>query len=667
MGGLPVSNEKYHNIVSTRSTLGSFAQRLRRARVFGTPGVFQKQRSSFVMSSQDNTQSRFNAPEGEGTNGSNHGSSTRNKNGRNGKNGKTKEPHYQFNAETERENRPSKDMNDMIRAIDSVRQHMAEVDDLYEQLFQDIQGAVQNRKKVAELEKECQQKDDQIERQQDAIDSILERSGKKDEKLERKRLEIMEVEKAVEKKMADVEKLKARRELEAKQEELEMNKARKAQIEKQKAAQELELKARREKLEKEFRQRAEDEQKKVAALEAEKKRLSDQVKDLKTRNEAYVAELAAEKESFEEMAKLKGVFKEESTRSQKELQKMKDEFGLESKTLGFFRKKFGEISSQVHTISRKFSQDLNPKDWTSLHEKLRALDPHLASLPISGSEDSKLLRIAHTERIISFNLSTIVFKPFSSDNTFQPERHTAIDLLEQAALGLESSGDSKRAAAVFKSLAIRGFQSLRPLETASSVPSTRDEAFLQAVKPFLSLLVPETQYANLEDALRALVQSAISLWKSVQSDEFLDIKADLDLDPSLQTEWRSPFFDREGDANDAATVSPTSLGIFTLFPKITAKYSTDSAEPKVKVPGSFDDLKVGLQVHEICIHLGRGLSENSALVLRGEEEQHEMEEEMKDEKLRMELEATQKALADRNKMKLQRSGSASGSPPPTAE
>ncbi|KAL5328889.1 hypothetical protein ACEPPN_002397 [Leptodophora sp. 'Broadleaf-Isolate-01'] len=639
--------------------------------------------------SNENTQFRYTTPEEESANGSDHGSSTGYRNGRNGKKGKkgkAKKPHYQYDPETERENRSIKDMNDMIRAVDSARQHLSKVDDMYAQLSQDIQEAVQNRKRVAELEKQCQQKHDKIEKLQGTVDDIMERSGKRDEKLEKKKLEIEEAEKAVEKKMAEVDKLRAREVVKAKEAELERSQAHDAELKKQRLAQELELKECREKLEKDFKQLGEDERKKVADLEAEKKLLLGQVKELQTKTDAYVKKLAAEKERCEDMEKLKKFSKDEALESKKELQKMKDEFGLESNTREFFQKKFNEISSQVHTISTKFCQDLNPKvctsssflklfdpsliieckDWTLLHEKLKALEPCLASIPISGSDDSKLLRIVHAERIISSNLTTIFFKPFSSDNTFQSERQDAIDLLEQVTLGLENSGDSKRAAAVFKSLAIRGFQSLGPLQTTSA-PCARIEAFLEAVKSVLSLLVPETQYASLEDALRALVQSTISLWKSVQCDEFLDIKASLDLDPSLQTEWRSSFFDPEGDADDTAVASPSHSGIFTLFPKITAKCSIEIAEPKVKIPGSFDESKIGTQVHEICIHPGIGLFKDSALVLRAEEEQNEIEEELHQAKLMLELEATKKAQSERNKMKLQRNGSMSGPPSPITD
>lgn len=262
------------------------------------------------------------------------------------------------------------------------------------------------------------------------------------------------------------------------------------------------------------------------------------------------------------------------------------------------------------------------------------------------------------------HLGTIIFQPFSSDNTFQSERQNAVGLLEEAASSLETSGDTKRAAAVFRSLAIRGFQSPSPLSKASSTRNTRTEAFLQAVRPVLFLLVPETQYAGLEDALRALVQSAITLWNLVQSDEFLVIRASLDLDPSLQMEWHSSDFGAGYEGDSTVIPSKTQLRILTLFPKIIAKYSV-LAEQSNKVPGGFDDFKSVIQ-SQICIHSGVGLSVHSPLVLRGEEEQHEMEEELKDEELRMDLEARRKALDDRSKMKMQRHGSISSSSSPTA-
>ncbi|PVH89530.1 hypothetical protein DL98DRAFT_579322 [Cadophora sp. DSE1049] len=621
------------------------------------------------MSNHENKQFRFKENDGESTNGSDQGPSDRNRNGKKEKKGKAKEPHYQHPPEGTSRNGLNDEvpMTDMIRAVDLARQYMAVVDDIYEQLSHDIQDATQNRQKAVALEDQCRQKDEYIEKQEGTIDSILKSCGKKDDKLEQKKLEIEKAEKDLERKRAEVDKLKAREEMKAKEAELERNRAHDAQLKKQRASQEKEFKERKDKLEKDLKQREEDIKKKLTDVETENKSLSSQLKELNGRMNSYVKTLAAQKETFEETEKLKKVFKEEAIKAQNELQEIKDEFGLISNTPEFFQKSFGEIAKHIHAISTNFSHSLDSKDWASLHDKLRVLDPCFASIPISNSEDSKLLRTAHMERIISFNLCNLVFKPFSSDNTFQAERRNAVTLLEEAALGLERSGDNSRVTAVFKSLAIRGLRSSSQLQAASPALSRRTDAFIQAVKPVLSLLVPQAQHARLEDVMSTLAQSTISLWDSVQNDEFLEIRASLDLDPSLRMEWHSPHFDADCDSTGRAVTSSTRPRIFTLFPTITANSFAAVSEPTVKVPGSFENSKTETHMRELCIHPGIGMCESSALVLRGKEEQEEMVEEREAEEMRRDVEAKQKALFERTKMKSQRNGSITSLPSFSAE
>ena len=286
---------------------------------------------------------------------------------------------------------------------------------------------------------------------------------------------------------------------------------------------------------------------------------------------------------------------------------------------------------------------------------------------MSNSKESMLLRTAHMHRIISSNLSILIFKPFSSDTTFQAERQNAVRLLEEATLGLERTTDNKRVAAVFKSLAMQGLRSASQVQAVSPAPPTRVDAFTKAIKPFLFLLAPQAQHASLEDTLCALAQSAISLWDSAQSDEFLDITASLDLDLALRAKWGSPRFDDDSESPDYAITSSTDPEIFTLFPSITARAFTVASEPSVQIPGSFENSKAEPQVRKLIIHYGIGMCESSGLVGRGKDEQQDMEEELKDEKLRKELEATQKALSERSKMKSQRNGSITSLPSPSAE
>ncbi len=264
----------------------------------------------------------------------------------------------------------------------------------------------------------------------------------------------------------------------------------------------------------------------------------------------------------------------------------------------------------------------------------------------------------------------IILQTFSSDATFQAERRNSVQILETALLGLSQSTDSNRAATVFKALAVRGLQSGRLLlaksaPTALESSDTRVGAFVLVVMRILSLLVVKSEHKNLERDLSGLAQRAIEVWNSAQTDEALDIKASLDLDPSLRTKWRSPTFDAEDWSAPGGIVSSTHPPIFTLFPTVMAKVQSQITENGVKIPGSFEETRSQPQVQEFCIHDGIGMAESSALVVRGKEEQEQREEDEKDRKVALVLEKAQQELEARKKIKSQRTGSISGLSSPT--
>ncbi|KAK0128484.1 hypothetical protein ONS95_000456 [Cadophora gregata] len=652
MGGLPnhrFSVEKNREITRFESTLGSLTRRL-----------------SLAKNSKETKRSFFNMPQpkngsdGDSPAGSSQGSAGRYKIKRNGNT-----PH---NAPERADNNEVHSViGDFLRATRSAQNAIASVDELYRQCANDVLEATENRERVDELKALCRDKDAEIQQCNTALDVMLKRSEDKEVALEDDKAHLDEEKEKFEQMKSDFLRSKQKDESRARELEERITKQAESKLKKDTANLEKNFTERQAKLEKDLKQREADNKKKLTDLEAENKRLSNQVKDLKNQEDSYVKTLALEKEKFEDMEQLRKMSKEEAIRSHKELQMMKEEFGLVSNPPDFFQKRFGDIAKQIHVISTKFCQGLNPNDWASIHGKLKDIDSCFAIVPISDSSDSKLLRTAHTERILSSTLSTLIFRPFSSDSTFQAERKNATNLLEEAALGLEHFGGNRRAAAVLRSLALRGLRSSNQLQAVSAAPSSRTDAFLESVKPVLSLLIPQAQHAKLEDALRNLAKAAISLWDSVQNDEFLDIQASLDLDHSFRSEWSSALFDPDYESNDRTVLSLTCPKIFTLFPNITAKAVATFPEPTVNVPGSFETSKVETQMQEICIHPGVGMCESSALFMKGKDEQEELEGEWKREVLAKELEATEKARLERHKMKAQRHGSVTSLPSPSAE
>lgn len=307
------------------------------------------------------------------------------------------------------------------------------------------------------------------------------------------------------------------------------------------------------------------------------------------------------------------------------------------------------------------------QSWSSIHAQLKTLDPCFASIPISDSEESGLLRAAHVQRIISIQLCKIILQPFSSDETFQPERQDAVTLLEKvfSALG---QGYSRRAATVFQALAVRGLShNLSTQSEAGSLRQSRAETFVKAVLPATSLLTPDSELQALESDLAALAKLTISTWAFAQSEEELVIEVRLDLRLELRKEWRSPVYDPDHDTTNAAAASSARPGTFTLFPNIAARsYAETDETSDVQVPGSFEQANVTVSGQAITIHPGIGMAGSSALVVRGKQEQERMEEDEKVENLKQQADEVKRALEDIEKSKSQRTGSVSSPSSPSS-
>ena len=61
------------------------------------------------------------------------------------------------------------------------------------------------------------------------------------------------------------------------------------------------------------------------------------------------------------------------------------------------------------------------KDFQTIYNNLKSSDTCFSSVPISNSEDSKNLRSAHAQRVISSYLQRIIWQPFSSEKLIQQE------------------------------------------------------------------------------------------------------------------------------------------------------------------------------------------------------------------------------------------------------
>jgi len=304
-------------------------------------------------------------------------------------------------------------------------------------------------------------------------------------------------------------------------------------------------------------------------------------------------------------------------------------------------------------------------------------DIAFASIPISESRESRDLRIARAQVIISSSLCDIVWQPFSSEKTVQyPELVSVLrDISAELAKANHGSTSGPRAAGIWRALTMRALQSLPPPPLPSTQsnppPLSRAERVTNKVLSILSPLVAPSQEPQLRDDLRALANSAISVWSSAQTGG-LQLIVSSSLDLSQRNEWRSLVFDPPSTDD---VVSSTYPRIFTLFPRVTALKMPVLAEAPASLPGSWPEQNQEPYVNETRIHPGTGLPEWSVLVLRGKEEQEWRKQCIEAERIQDKLAALEKerqeleARGGRNAHSRAGSlvGSTSGPTSPTAQ
>jgi hypothetical protein len=267
--------------------------------------------------------------------------------------------------------------------------------------------------------------------------------------------------------------------------------------------------------------------------------------------------------------------------------------------------------------------------------ELKAADGCFSSVPISNSDESHLLRIAHAQRVISSFLCDIVWQPFSSEHTLQhPEFIGSLGIIaDQLAKSNHGNSAGGRAETVWASLTMRALQSLEraspsaPNSTAqdTQVPSRADTVVSEVLR-VLAPLVNPAQSSRFRNEVADLAHSATLIWNCAQTGELkLSVRPTLDLENHL--EWRSTF-DDETAANTAFSTHPRT---FTLFPRVITKEVILSDKSPGGPPGSWPELKQGPLMLETCIHPGTGMLECSSVVIRGKDEGDErlLEEEEK--------------------------------------
>lgn len=241
-----------------------------------------------------------------------------------------------------------------------------------------------------------------------------------------------------------------------------------------------------------------------------------------------------------------------------------------------------------------------------MHDKIEDVDSGFTSVPISGSEVSEKLRVAHAQRVITSQLRDLIWQPFSSEITMQESKHVSLLHLisDELAKSPHDSSGGRRAARVHAALTMRGLQS------QSSSSTSRPEVFTDKVMAVLSLLVKPSLHPNLRKSLFDLATSAVSLWNAAQTDE-REFIVDPTLDPAGYEGW-------------CEDMSTSNNEIIVLLPRVIARrYPRMVEHLPIGLPGMWVDSEPESHVQETCIHRGMGVAEWSALILAGEEEEEE--------------------------------------------
>ena len=176
------------------------------------------------------------------------------------------------------------------------------------------------------------------------------------------------------------------------------------------------------------------------------------------------------------------------------------------------------------------------QDLKATHDKIKQIDEDFTFLPISSSENSAELRVAHAQRVIWAQLQNIIWQPFSSETTFQNSKYVSpFSQISQGLLEYYGKSGGLRAARLYTALTMRGFQSrpstVRPSSTSKPSLPGRAQVFCDKVMDVLSLLVKPSLHPNFRNSLLDLAVSAISVWDIAQTDE-REVIVDPILDPA---------------------------------------------------------------------------------------------------------------------------------------
>jgi hypothetical protein len=251
----------------------------------------------------------------------------------------------------------------------------------------------------------------------------------------------------------------------------------------------------------------------------------------------------------------------------------------------------------------------NEQKIEEMQEVLLKSKSSFKAMPLSDSQESKKLRTAYAQQIISSAVYDYVLQPFSIEGApLSPNVLQCLSDISSELARTDHGRRSFRVSRMWTAITIRGLNSLARSKYSDSTPNLYNNWIANVTEEVVAKLLPPAdpaQEINMKADVAQIIKDAMTLWKKGQVDE-LQLTASLNLDIKQRDIWRSQSLDSDTEAQPDIE-SSTPPRVFTLFPCITA------------VPCIAESTVTTKQA--VVIHHGSGVPEYSSWVIGGMEEE----------------------------------------------
>lgn len=185
--------------------------------------------------------------------------------------------------------------------------------------------------------------------------------------------------------------------------------------------------------------------------------------------------------------------------------------------------------------------------------KTPSIMPHQVPLPPSNTNAAKQMRLAVFMGIIARELANNIFQPF----------HVSFDEIEIQDMFVELSIKDPKREAFCRAILL----AISP-EKQNAILEERKKTFLQSVGSYFFDLLPATQYDELRQSLKLVVDRACETWRFFQYSKNR-YEPDYELLEWGDGEWESfPFENSSGTSQDPGFNNDSDEPVLTIFPRL---------------------------------------------------------------------------------------------------